>query len=481
MNAQEKVLLTGATGYVGGRLLKELEERQIPVRCLVRRPEALGGQVAATTEILPGDVFDASSLDRALQGARVAYYLVHSLTSKGVFEDEEKQAARNFAEACRKAGVSKIIYLGGLGEAGTALSPHLRSRQEVGEILRGSGLPVIEFRASVILGSGSLSFEIIRSLVEKLPLMTTPRWVRTPTQPIAIEDVVAYLLEARGMEVSQSEIFEIGGSEVVCYRDLLLEYARQRGLKRCLIPLPFLSPGLSSLWLGLVTPVYARVGRKLVEGLRNPTCVRDPKALSAFSVRPMGMRAAIERALRKEDEEFIQSHWSDAFSSGKQTRPANPAKLGIRLLDSRKIHVAAPPERAFRPIQVIGGENGWYAADPLWRLRGFVDLLLGGVGMRRGRRDPEHLQVGDALDFWRVAAFEPNRRLLLRAEMRVPGRAWLEFELEEEAGGTTIHQHAFFEPLGLWGRLYWYSLLPFHNFIFGGMLETIRKRAEAGE
>lgn len=472
-----KILLTGATGYVGGRLLKKLEELQFPLRCLARYPEALIQDTNPQTEIMQGDVLHPESLDPALKGIHTAYYLVHSLTSKGVFKEEESRAAQNFITAAQKAGVQKIIYLGALGSEKDELSEHLRSRQRVGDILRSGSIPIIEFRASIIIGSGSISFEIVRALVEKLPIMTTPRWVSTPTQPIAIEDVIAYLVEAQQKEFKQSEIFEIGGREVVSYQDLLMEYAKQRHLKRWMIPLPVLTPNLSSLWLGLVTPVYARVGRKLIEGLRNPTYVQNPKALQVFSIQPMGIHQAIERALKNENEEFIQTHWSDAFSSGKRAVSHSAKKFGLRLLDARKIRVSLPPEKAFEPIQKIGGERGWYTANLLWKMRGFVDLLLGGVGFRRGRRDPHDLKIGDALDFWRVIALEPGKRLLLRAEMKVPGRAWLEFLVEGDEKESTIFLVAFFDPLGLWGRIYWYSLLPFHGFIFGAMLKRIAQMA----
>ncbi len=476
---KNKILLTGASGYVGGRLLKKLEASELPLRCLLRRPELLKHQIAPSTELVKGDVFQPESLQEAMKGIHTAYYLVHSLTSKGVFEEEEKIAAKNFAEAARVSGIQKIIYLGGLGSAEDELSEHLRSRQEVGNILRSSGIPVIEFRASIILGSGSISFEIVRALVERLPIMTTPRWVKTPTQPIGIEDVLEYLVEAYQKEFSQSEIFEIGGRDVVTYRDLMMEYAKQRKLKRWLIPVPVLTPRLSSLWLALVTPAYKRVGEKLIEGLKNPTFVRNPKALKVFSVKPMGIQEAITRALHNEDQDFIQTHWSDAFSSGKEAVSESAKKFGLRLLDARKIQVNTSPEKAFYPIQVIGGNTGWYTANLLWKMRGFVDLVLGGVGVRRGRRDPVDLQEGDAIDFWRVVAFEANKRLLLRAEMKVPGRAWLEFWVEGNQEKSTIYQVAFFDPLGLWGRLYWYSLLPFHNFIFGGMLNRIKQKAES--
>ena len=308
------ILLTGATGYVGGRLLHSLESAGRRVRCLTRHPEALRQRVAQTTEIAKGDVLDPASLAPGMAGVRTAYYLVHSMASANSFEEADRRAAHAFAAAARDAGVRRIIYLGGLG-SGNSLSPHLRSRQEVGRILRESGVATIEFRASIVIGSGSVSFEMIRALVERLPVMITPLWVRTRAQPIAIEDVIAYLTQALDLEVNTSRVFEIGGADQVAYLDLLKEYARQRGLKRWMIPVPVLSPRLSSLWLGLVTPVYARVGRELVDSLRNETIVTDRSAEEVFAVRPLGFREALQRALANEDRRFAETRWSDAFSS----------------------------------------------------------------------------------------------------------------------------------------------------------------------
>jgi hypothetical protein len=339
---------------------------------------------------------------------------------------------------------------------------------------------VIELRASIILGSGSLSFELIRALVERLPIMICPRWVRAKAQPIAIEDVVAYLEESLTLQAT-SGIFEIGGADCVSYEAIMREYARQRGLRRFLIFVPVLTPRLSSLWLGLTTPVYARIGRKLIESIRNSTIVTDASALRTFAVRPMGLREAIERAIRKEDNEFTSTRWSDAISSGASPRTWGGTKFGSRLVDTRTAFVPVDRRAAFAPIRRIGGARGWYYANGLWRLRGFVDLLLGGVGVRRGRPHPDELRIGDALDFWRVEAYEPVRRLRLAAEMRVPGRAWLEFEVSDAEGGSTIRQTAVFDPAGLWGLVYWYGIYPLHARIFKGMLAAIATRAVKGE
>lgn len=464
-------------------MLKVLEERGRArgerVRCLARRPEFLRPRVASATEVVEGDVLDLDSLRVALQGVDVAYYLVHSMGSRGDFEEEDRRAAENFAIASREAGVRRVIYLGGLGRE-PGLSRHLRSRHEVGRVLRESGVPTVEFRASIIIGSGSLSFEMIRALVEKLPVMITPRWVSEPSQPLAIEDLISYLVEALDVGLTESAIYEIGGADRVSYIQIMKEYARQRGLKRLMIRVPVLSPRLSSLWLGLVTPLYARVGRELIDSVRNATVVNDEAASRAFSVRPRGIGAAIERALAHEDREFAETRWSDALSSG-ATSNWGGAKYGSRIVDSRTASTSVSPAAAFRPIRRIGGNVGWYFGDHLWRLRGFLDLLVGGVGVRRGRRDPDQLVPGDTVDFWRVETYEPNTLLRLYAEMKLPGRAWLQFEVHPGEDGSTVRQTAIFDPLGLAGLLYWYGLYPIHRLVFSGMLRGIVRAIESPE
>jgi uncharacterized protein YbjT (DUF2867 family) len=470
------VALAGATGYVGGRLLKALEAAGHPVRCLARRPEFLAGRVGGATTIVEGDCLDAATLAPLLSGAEYAFYLVHSLGSKQGFERQDRDAALNFGRAAHEAGVRRIIYLGGLGEASEELSSHLRSRQETGEALRSTGVPVTEFRASIILGSGSLSYELIRALVERLPLMVCPSWVRMKAQPIHIQDVVAYLMAALELPAPGNRVFEIGGEDQVSYEGIMKEYARQRGLRRLMIPVPLLTPYLSSLWLGLTTPVYARVGRKLVQSIRNATVVRNDEALQVFDLRPVGMAKAIRRAMNNEERRFAATRWSDAISARGSPRSWGGVKFGTRLVDTRTVRVDASAQEAFTPIRLIGGRSGWYYANFLWRIRGWIDLLMGGVGLRRGRRDPEVLTVGDALDFWRVEAYEPNRRLRLVAEMKLPGRAWLEFEVEEKENGSAIHQSAVFDPLGLAGLMYWYGIYPIHRRVFAGMLQGIVSR-----
>lgn len=475
----DRILLTGATGYVGGRLLHVLERQGRAVRCLTRRPEHLRPRAAPTTDVVAGDVLDAASLAPALAGVGAAYYLIHSMGAGDAFEEQDRRGAEAFVATARRAGVRRIIYLGGLGREAD-LSPHLESRQEVGRILRESGLPVIELRASIILGSGSLSFELVRALVEKLPVMVTPRWVSKKAQPIAIEDVLAYLVAALDAPPGIAGVFEIGGADQVSYLGIMREYARQRGLRRLFLPVPVLTPRLSSLWLGLVTPVYARIGRKLIDSIRNDTVVEDDGALGAFAVRPMGVARAIARALVNEDREFAETRWSDALSSVGAGRSWGGVRLGSRIVDSRSVRVPRPAREAFRPIRTIGGAVGWYYADVLWRVRGFLDLLVGGAGLRRGRRDPERLLPGDTLDWWRVEAVEPDRLLRLAAEMKLPGRAWLQFEVRPDGGASEIRQTAIFDPAGLVGRLYWYLLYPIHALIFRGMLRRIARRATAG-
>ena len=480
MSSTPAVLVTGATGYVGGRLVPVLEGAGVRLRCLARRPAELAARVSPTTEVVPGDLFDPASLDAALTGIDIAYYLVHSMGAHGDYLEKDRLAARNFGEAARRAGVRRIIYLGGLATGEEALSKHLRSRIETGNVLRECGVPVVEFRASVVVGSGSLSFELIRALVERLPIMICPRWVSTLAQPIGIDDLLAYLAAALSLPGDESRMFEIGGADQASYGDLMREYARQRGLKRIMISVPFLTPHLSSLWLGLITPVYARVGRQLIEGLRNKSVVTDQAARSVFAMRPVGLADAVSRAIRYEDRAFALTRWSDARSSGGELPSQTDARFGSKLIDARQIHVPVDADRAFVPIATIGGAHGWYYATWLWRTRGAIDLLMGSVGMRRGRRDPSTLAVGDTLDFWRVEAYEPGRRVRLAAEMRLPGRAWLEFDIVPAIGGVVIHQTAVFEPIGLLGLLYWYALVPVHALIFGGMLREIARRAQGG-
>jgi uncharacterized protein YbjT (DUF2867 family) len=494
MEVTKLILLTGGTGYVGGRLIRPLEESGRPLRVLARDPERLRPtqapgsfvpRVGAGTEVVRGDVLDPASLVEAFAGVDTAYYLVHSMgAGVGDFYERELASARNFAAAARAAGTRRIIYLGGLGSGGDKLSSHLASRQDVGRLLCESGAETIEFRASVILGSGSVSFEMIRGLVDRLPVMVTPRRVETLCQPIAIEDVLAYLLAALDVAPSQRcAVYEIGGVDRLSYGGMMAAYARSQGLKRLVVKVPLLTPRLSAGWLALVTPLYYRIGRHLLEGVRNETVVSSDAATDAFpNIRPMGVDLAIARALAHEDQAFAQTRWSDARSSSPEPaggRASHGArKAGRRYLEQRSLDVDCPPSQAFGAVLCIGGAKGWYAWSWLWALRGLLDKVSGGVGLRRGRRDPTCAVPGDTIDFWRVKELEPDRRLLLAAEMRGPGRGWLQFEcLPLPDGGTRIVQTAMWDPIGISGHLYWFSLWPAHLLIFGSMIRGIARES----
>ncbi len=473
---RHRILIAGATGYVGGRLLSALQSAGDDVRCLARKPDYLIDRVRPPTTVVTGDVLNAPSLQGIFEGRDTAFYLVHSMGSSGSFEEQDRLGATNFANAARHSSLRRIIYLGGLAGDERELSRHLRSRHEVGQILRTSGIPVVELRASIVIGSGSLSFELVRSLAEHLPVMLVPRWVSVLAQPIGIGDLISYLIASMDIDMLGSLVIEIGGADVVSYRDLIVEYARQRGLRRVLIPVPVLTPRLSSLWLGLVTPLYARVGRKLIDSIRHPTVVRDPSALNLFDIRPLGVADAMAAAIRNEDREFAETRWSGALSSAGPA-PYGGVRLGNRIFDSREITVSVSPAKAFEPIRTLGGKNGWYAFGFLWKLRGVVDLLVGGVGMRRGRPDRE-LRVGDPLDFWRVESYDPPFHLRLAAEMKVPGAAWLEYEVKPAGRGAVITQTAIFYPAGLAGLAYWYGIYPVHALIFRGMIRAVARKAE---
>jgi uncharacterized protein YbjT (DUF2867 family) len=475
----ENILVTGATGYIGGRLVALFEQQEIPVRCMARNPETLSDQVRPGTNVVPGDVYDIDSLRKALEGIETAYYLVHALGNTENFARAERDGARNFGQAAREAGVRRIVYLGGLCDPDEAHSEHMLSRLEVGDILRSSGVQVVEFRASIIIGSGSLSFELLRSLVRRLPMMIVPRWVKMDAQPIAVNDVLTYLSAARDLQVDDNPIYQIGGAEQMSYGELLQTYARMRGLRRLLIEVPVLTPRLSSHWLNLVTPLYARVGKRLIESITTPSVVKDMRARRDFFIAPMTVREALELAIRNEDQEYALTHWAGAVSAFGPQKSWGGTRFRSRIVDSRERVVPVPPEIAFRPIQAIGGKTGWYYGNFLWKLRGVLDRLVGGVGMARGRRHREDLRVGDVIDCWRVERLEPGRLLLLHAEMKLPGRAWLQFEVADHEEGSLVCQTALYDPVGLAGLLYWYSLYPAHGFIFEGMLRNIGRAAEA--
>lgn len=476
------ILVTGATGYIGGRLVPRLLEAGFRVRCLARDPARLQGRPwFSRVEVTAGDCLRADTLAPAMQGVEVAFYMVHSMAAGRDFEQRDLLAARNFATAASAAGVQRIIYLGGLGDSDSSLSEHLRSRQETGAVLRETGVPVTEFRAPVIVGSGSLSFEIIRYLTERLPVMICPRWLYTRAQPIAIRNVLDYLVAALDKPASTGRIVEIGGADVLTYGDLLRGYAKARGLKRWLVPVPVLTPRLSSYWVHLITPVPAVIARPLILGLRNDVVVRDDAARRLFpEIEPMDYATAVRLALANLETGRVETAWSDALSSSQGDAP--PVVLTTHegfILERRQCVVQAPVEAVYRAFTRLGGATGWLRMNWAWRIRGALDRLFGGVGLRRGRRHAEEVRVGDALDFWRVEAVEPNRLLRLRAEMKVPGRAWLEFRSESiDATTSRLSQTAFFAPRGLGGLLYWYVLYPIHALIFSGLAGKLARHAE---
>jgi len=483
MASTKLILLTGATGYIGGRLVPRLLEAGHRVRCLARDPARLEGRDwLPRVEVVTGDCLRPETLPAAMEGVDTAFYLVHSMTGGHDFEERDVMAARNFAMAAKAAGVRRIIYLGGLGDPATGLSDHLRSRQATGAALRETGVTVTEFRAAVIVGSGSLSFEIIRCLTERVPVMICPKWVYTRVQPIAIRNVLDYLAAALDTPESAGRVLEIGGADVTTYGGMLTGYARVRGLRRWLIPVPLLTPRLSSFWVHLVTPVPAAIARPLIDGLRNDVIVRDDAARRLFpQIEPLGYAAAVRLALENLDRGRVETAWSDAMMSSQGDAP--PVQLTARegmILERRQYAVPASVEAVYRSFTQLGGATGWLYMDWAWRLRGALDRLLGGVGMRRGRRDPQDVRVGDAVDFWRVEAVGPNRLLRLRAEMKVPGRAWLEFQVEPRpGGGSLLSQTAFFAPRGLAGLLYWYTLYPIHALIFSGLVKRLARNAAA--
>jgi uncharacterized protein YbjT (DUF2867 family) len=476
------ILVTGATGYVGGRLVPRLLAAGYRVRCLVRDPARLQGRAwLDQVELATGDMLQPASLVAALRGVQTVYYLVHSLGGGDDFSERDLQAARNCANAAKPAGVERIIYLGGLGDPQADLSPHLRSRHETGNALREAGVPVTEFRAAVIVGSGSLSFEMIRYLTERLPVMICPKWVFTRTQPIAIRNVLDYLVAALECPASAGRILEIGGRDVLTYSEMMTGYAQARGLKRHLLAVPVLTPRLSSYWVHLVTPIPANIAQPLIKGLGNEVIVRDATARQLFPlIELFNYETAVCLALEKLDSRGVETAWTDALTSSQGDKtPVSLISSEGMIIERRQRTVSTKTDAVYQSFSQLGGARGWLYMDWAWQLRGMVDRLFGGVGMRRGRRDSEALRVGDTLDFWRVEAVEPGRLIRLRAEMRVPGRAWLEFKaLPQTNGQTLLTQTAFFEPKGLFGLLYWYALYPIHSLIFSGM---IRKIAESSQ
>lgn len=452
------------------------------VRVLVRDPIRLQGRPwLANVQVAQGDLLHPETLGAALDSVHTAFYLVHSMMGNRDFAAQDIRAALAFGDAARQTGVQHIIYLGGLGDPQADLSKHLRSRQQTGDILRLSGIPVTGLRAAVIVGSGSISFEMIRNLTERLPIMVCPRWVFTRIQPIAIADVLDYLVASLETPAARGQIIEIGGQDVVTYGDMMRGYAAVRGLKRWLIPVPVLTPRLSSYWVHWMTPIPAAIARPLIEGLRNEVVVRDDMARRLFpSIRPVDYRTAVQSAIAQLEAGPIETTWSDALVTTDGDQPA--AILAMHegmMIEQRQRRLNVSAQATFDTFCRLGGDTGWLYAPWLWKLRGALDRIVGGVGLRRGRRDPVDLRVGDAVDFWRVEAIEPGRLLRLRAEMKVPGRAWLQFEAApRQPEGSRLIQTAFFAPRGLMGLVYWYGLYPLHALVFSGMIRRLARRAE---
>jgi uncharacterized protein YbjT (DUF2867 family) len=482
--------VTGATGYIGGRLVPEVLQAGHTVRCLARTPSKLDDLAwREQVEVVRGDITDRAAVADACAGIDAAYFLVHSMGGTADFAAHDRTAAATFRGAATDAGVRRIVYLGGLGDDGPGQSSHLDSRHEVGTILADGPVPVTELRAAVIIGSGSASFEMLRNLVEVLPAMVTPRWVTTRCQPVAIRDMLHYLVAAIDEPHAAGRVLEVGGPDVLTYLDMMRVYAEIAGLpKRLVVQVPVLTPRLSSHWIGLVTPLPAGLAKPLVESLSTEVVVHDHAIDEVLPHECLPFREAVARALQRVEHLEVSTRWSGADLPGHS--PADPLPSdpdwagGTMLADVQEAHSTALPDAVFRTVSGIGGKRGWYVATPLWAIRGWMDRAVGGVGLRRGRRHPDDLRVGDALDFWRVEAYEPSTLLRLRAEMRLPGEAWLEWRIEptdpaDPAAGCTLHQRALFHPRGLWGRAYWYSVLPFHALIFGRLCHALADTAAA--
>jgi uncharacterized protein YbjT (DUF2867 family) len=477
--SERSIVVTGATGYIGGRLVPRLLLAGYRVRCLVREPrklEARYWRLHPRLEVERVDLADAAATAAALRGSEAAYYLVHSMIAQGkAYREQDRNLARAFAAAAEQAALRRIVYLGGLGELGSDLSEHLTSRREVEQELAKSGVPVTVFRAAMIIGSGSASFEILRYLVEHLPVMVTPRWVATESQPIAVRNVLHYLVACLHTESTIGRTLDIGGPEVISYRELMRIMALARGMRpRLVLPVPVLTPRLSSWWIHLITPVPHTIARPLAEGLRNRTVCRDDFAVRAMPQPLLSMREAIDAALGKRAEDEVETAWMDAGAM-----PGDPNWAGgTTYVDHREVHVRAPVAATFATAAGIGGDNGWYGGNWLWRLRGWMDKAIGGPGLRRGRRDQQDLVVGDVVDFWRVTEVVEGRSFELRAEMKLPGVATLTVKVDPDGAGSKLGLTARFRPRGLLGISYWYSVLPLHGVVFAGMLRGLRRAAE---
>jgi uncharacterized protein YbjT (DUF2867 family) len=478
-------LVTGASGYVGGRLVRTLLENDYRVRVLVRDKYKIIGQPwASQVEICEGNADNPKDLEQALAGVHTVYYLLHSINLGKTFDDIEATMARSFAQASEAAGVAQIVYLGGIANDKN-ISKHLASRVSTGRELASTSVPVLELRAGIIIGSGSASFEMLRHLTHRLPIMTTPKWVSNRTHPIAIRDVLYYLKNAAALKTPVGKIYDIGGPEILSYADMMQKFAKLSGLpRRWIIKVPVLTPGLSSLWIGLVTPVPTALARPLVGSLISEVVADPAKSIDDLIPPPqeglLSVETAMSLALSKISDHGVETRWSDASipTAPWQKAQGDPEWAGETILrDRRQALSEKSAEAIWKQIEGIGGEHGWFGADFLWFMRGLIDRIFGGVGLRRGRRDQDLLRVGESLDFWRVEELERGRRLKLYAEMILPGKAWLEFSIEEKNGKTLITQEATFSPRGLGGRLYWYAVAPFHVFVFPTMLRNLVKRA----
>jgi uncharacterized protein YbjT (DUF2867 family) len=478
-------LVTGASGYVGGRLVRTLLENDYRVRVLVRDKYKIIGQPwASQVEICEGNADNPKDLEQALAGVHTVYYLLHSINLGKTFDDIEATMARSFAQASEAAGVAQIVYLGGIANDKN-ISKHLASRVSTGKELASTSVPVLELRAGIIIGSGSASFEMLRHLTHRLPIMTTPKWVSNRTHPIAIRDVLYYLKNAAALKTPVGKIYDIGGPEILSYADMMQKFAKLSGLpRRWIIKVPVLTPGLSSLWIGLVTPVPTALARPLVGSLISEVVADPAKSIDGLIPPPqeglLSVETAMSLALSKISDHGVETRWSDASipTAPWQKAQGDPEWAGETILrDRRQVLSEKSAEAIWKQIEGIGGEHGWFGADFLWFLRGLIDRIFGGVGLRRGRRDQDLLRVGESLDFWRVEELERGRRLKLYAEMILPGKAWLEFSIEEKNGKTLVTQEATFSPRGLGGRLYWYAVAPFHVFVFPTMLRNLVKRA----
>lgn len=481
MSQERRILVTGASGYVGGRLVRALLNEGLQVRVSVRDKNKISGQIWANeVEVAVGNATNFDEMRSALDGVHTAFYLLHSIGVGAHFDELEAEMARNFAKAAEASGVKQIVYLGGIANV-EKQSKHLASRARTGQELSSTSVPVMELRAGIVIGSGSASFEMLRHLTHRLPIMTTPKWVSNRTHPIAIRDVLWYLSSAAKLKEPVNGIFDIGGPEILSYADMMQKFAKCSGLRRrWIIRVPVLTPKLSSLWIGFVTPVPTRLARPLIGSLINETVADPKKSIEAIIPKPpeglIDVTTAINLALSRTTSNQVETRWSDAavITAPWQKAQSDPDWAGeITHRDKRDVLTDAPIDCVWKSIEQIGGETGWYGADFLWWARGVLDRIVGGVGLRRGRRDPKHLRIGDGLDFWRVEAIEEEKVLRLYAEMILPGKAWLEFRIEPEDGKVRITQEATFSPRGLGGQLYWYLVLPLHAFVFPTMLRNI--------